>query len=120
MVKNRPEKICEFCGNAIEKTIPRQSRNCLSCRGKKIYKKAIEKKIKQAKMAPKVVKKRLRIRFKVFSRNNFTCQYCGRRAPDVVLEVDHIKPRAKGGLDSIENFITSCRDCNLGKGDILL
>ena len=55
------------------------------------------------------------IRFEVFKRDSFTCQYCGAKAPDVILEVDHIKPVAKGGTDDILNLITACRDCNRGK-----
>ena len=31
-------------------------------------------------------------RFDVFKRDSFTCQYCGKSAPDVVLQVDHINP----------------------------
>lgn len=56
-------------------------------------------------------------RFEVFKRDAFTCQYCGRSAPDVILEVDHILPVAKGGTDDLLNLITSCRDCNRGKRD---
>lgn len=37
------------------------------------------------------------IRFEVFKRDNFTCQYCGAKAPDVILEVDHINPVKLGG-----------------------
>ncbi len=55
-------------------------------------------------------------RFEVFKRDRFTCQYCGRMSPDVILEVDHIKPVAEGGTNRITNLITSCRDCNRGKG----
>ena len=55
-------------------------------------------------------------RFEVFKRDMFTCQYCGRKAPDVILEVDHIKPVSKGGDNSIENLVTACWDCNRGKG----
>lgn len=58
-----------------------------------------------------------KIRFEVFKRDKFTCQYCGRMAPDVMLEVDHIKPVAKGGTNKITNLITSCHDCNSGKSD---
>ena len=58
-----------------------------------------------------------KIRFEVFKRDSFTCQYCGRKAPDVVLEVDHIKPVAKGGTNDIMNLVTSCYDCNHGKRD---
>lgn len=61
-----------------------------------------------------------KIRFEVFKRDHFTCQYCGRMAPDVILEVDHLHPVAEGGDDDILNLITSCRDCNRGKGKTLL
>lgn len=59
-----------------------------------------------------------KLRFEVFKRDHFTCQYCGRMAPDVILEVDHIEPVAEGGKDDILNLITSCRDCNRGKGKV--
>ena len=61
-----------------------------------------------------------KIRFEVFKRDNFTCQYCGRKAPDVVLEVDHVNPVAKGGTNNIMNLITSCVECNRGKGKNVL
>ena len=56
------------------------------------------------------------LRFEVFKRDRFTCQYCGKSAPEVVLEVDHITPVAEGGTNDLINLITSCRDCNRGKG----
>lgn len=58
-----------------------------------------------------------KIRFEVFKRDNFTCQYCGKKAPDVVLNVDHIEPVSKGGTNDIMNLITSCFECNNGKRD---
>lgn len=57
-----------------------------------------------------------KLRFTVFNRDGFRCQYCGRSVPDVVLEADHIIPRVDGGDDSLGNLITSCFDCNRGKG----
>ena len=57
-----------------------------------------------------------KVRFEVFKRDSFTCQYCGKSAPDVVLEVDHIKPVANNGSNDIFNLITSCMECNNGKG----
>jgi hypothetical protein len=57
-----------------------------------------------------------KIRFEVFKRDSFKCQYCGRSAPDVILNVDHIVPVAEGGTKDIMNLITSCFDCNSGKG----
>lgn len=61
-----------------------------------------------------------RTRFEVFKRDKFTCQYCGARAPDVVLHADHITPRAAGGSDDILNLVTACASCNGGKSDVLL
>lgn len=58
-----------------------------------------------------------KLRFEVFKRDSFTCQYCGKSAPDVILEVDHINPVSKGGTNDLLNLITSCRDCNRGKSD---
>lgn len=57
-----------------------------------------------------------KLRFEVFKRDSFTCQYCGRMAPDVVLEVDHIIPVKEGGKNDILNLVTACKDCNSGKG----
>lgn len=56
-----------------------------------------------------------RLRFKIFNRDKFTCQYCGRKAPEVVLHVDHRYPRALGGGDDEANLITACLECNSGK-----
>ena len=58
-----------------------------------------------------------KIRFEVFKRDSFKCQYCGSSAPDVILHVDHIEPISKGGDNSILNLITSCDSCNFGKSD---
>lgn len=55
------------------------------------------------------------LRFDVFKRDGFTCQYCGQRPPDVVLQVDHITPVADGGDNDIMNLVTSCEACNQGK-----
>jgi len=54
-------------------------------------------------------------RFEVLKRDGFKCQYCGASAPDVRLQVDHIKPVAHGGSDAIRNLVTSCQPCNIGK-----
>jgi len=56
-----------------------------------------------------------RKRFEVFKRDAFTCQYCGQRPPDVVLHVDHVIAVANGGSSGMENLVTSCATCNLGK-----
>lgn len=56
-----------------------------------------------------------RLRFEVFKRDEFACQYCGATPPGSVLEVDHIDPVALGGLDEMDNLITACFACNRGK-----
>jgi hypothetical protein len=61
-----------------------------------------------------------KLRFEVFNRDSFTCQYCGRKTPEVILELEHIIPISKGGTDEIENLTTSCFECNRGKGSDLL
>lgn len=57
-----------------------------------------------------------KVRFGVFKRDGFVCQYCGDSPPNCVLEVDHITPVAAGGDDGTDNLITSCFSCNRGKG----
>jgi len=59
---------------------------------------------------------RPKIRFEVFKRDDYQCQYCGRRVPEVTLEVDHILAVANGGKDGMDNLLTSCVECNQGKG----
>jgi hypothetical protein len=61
-----------------------------------------------------------RTRFEIFKRDQFTCQYCGKKAPDVILNVDHIKPVSDGGTNHLLNLTTSCQACNGGKSDKLL
>lgn len=62
----------------------------------------------------------VRTRFEVFKRDRFTCSYCGRTPPEVLLEADHIIPRAAGGSDDIANLTTACATCNRGKAARLL
>lgn len=61
-----------------------------------------------------------KLRFDVFKRDAFICQYCGRHPPEIILEVDHISPVSEGGKTEIDNLVTSCFDCNRGKGKVPL
>jgi hypothetical protein len=58
-----------------------------------------------------------RLRFEIFKRDHFTCVYCGRTPPEVVLQIDHLEPVSAGGPDDPANLFTACSDCNLGKSD---
>jgi 5-methylcytosine-specific restriction endonuclease McrA len=57
-----------------------------------------------------------RVRFEVFARDGFSCRYCGRQSDTVQLVIDHLNPVCNGGGSEPENLITSCVDCNSGKG----
>jgi len=94
-------------------------RECLRERIKKLKAEGIFKNC-NPKRSKSNNKARFRFRIKILERDNFTCQYCGRKPPEVQLEIDHIHPKSKGGVDKEHNLRTSCRDCNIGKGDILL
>lgn len=54
-------------------------------------------------------------RIRILERDRYTCVYCGRRPPEVMLEVDHVVPRVLGGLSDGTNLVTACRECNNGK-----
>jgi hypothetical protein len=54
------------------------------------------------------------LRQRVFARANFRCEYC-RSHQDLLsadLEIDHIRPKAKGGKTEDNNLCAACRKCN--------
>ncbi len=53
----------------------------------------------------------------LFLRDDFTCQYCGRRCSTDHLSVDHVLPRSRGGSTSWENCVLACVACNARKAD---
>jgi 5-methylcytosine-specific restriction endonuclease McrA len=53
-------------------------------------------------------------RREIFRRDNYTCQYCGRR--DTSLTVDHILPKRLGGQHIWTNVVAACPSCNHRKG----
>jgi 5-methylcytosine-specific restriction endonuclease McrA len=54
-------------------------------------------------------------RVNVLTRDNFTCQYCGKRLPTRKLNYDHVTPRSRGGRTVWENIVTCCYPCNSRK-----
>lgn len=56
------------------------------------------------------------VRWQVFARDGYICQYCGRHPPEVILEADHRTSAINQGSGTLENLVTSCRACNRGKG----
>jgi hypothetical protein len=57
-----------------------------------------------------------RIRFEVFKRDGFTCVYCGAQPPKAILHCDHVVAVANEGTNDIDNLVTACDVCNMGKG----
>ncbi len=55
----------------------------------------------------------------VFERDEYTCQYCGRRFERSQFTLDHVTPRSRGGITSWENVLLACAQCNTRKGDRL-
>lgn len=59
-----------------------------------------------------------KLRFEVFQRDKFTCQYCNRTKDDgIKLQVDHRIPLEQGGTDDFANLLTACEECNQGKSN---
>ncbi len=47
------------------------------------------------------------------------CYYCGRSVLPKELTMDHIVPIARGGRSTKGNVVTSCKDCNNKKKQLL-
>lgn len=56
-----------------------------------------------------------KMRFSIYQRDGYRCKICGRK--ENYLEIDHIKPIAKGGKSTYDNLQTLCKRCNKIKGD---
>ncbi len=57
------------------------------------------------------------------NRDNFTCCICGNsthKEPNLLLEIDHIIPVAKGGCTTETNLQTLCWKCNRSKSDKIM
>lgn len=50
-------------------------------------------------------------------RDRNTCQYCSRKLTASQITVDHVLPRAQGGITSFTNCVVCCQICNNKKAD---
>ena len=55
-------------------------------------------------------------RANIYSRDEHTCQYCGRQMSTCELTFDHVVPVTHGGRKAWENIVTCCVSCNRRKG----
>ena len=64
-----------------------------------------------------------KLRESIKHRDNYTCCYCGNSTfaePNLLLEIDHIVPIAKGGSTVENNLQTLCWKCNRSKSDKII
>lgn len=64
-----------------------------------------------------------KLRDSIKTRDNYTCCLCGNsiyKEPNLLLEIDHIKPVSKGGMTEESNLQTLCWKCNRSKGDKII
>lgn len=45
-------------------------------------------------------------------RDKSTCQYCGTKLTASQITIDHVLPRAQGGITSFVNCVVACQFCN--------
>jgi len=55
----------------------------------------------------------------VLLRDGFLCQYCGTKLSMATGTRDHLIPVSRGGPDTLENVVASCRACNSRKADAM-
>ncbi len=61
-----------------------------------------------------------KVRSRVFSRDNYTCQFCGKTLSSNMLTVDHMIPLDRSGTNDETNLVTCCRECNHRKANLPL
>ena len=62
----------------------------------------------------------VKLRTQIKERDNYTCCQCGNSVhiePNLLLEIDHIKPISRGGLTKEDNLQTLCWKCNREKSN---
>lgn len=116
-VDDYPDRICDCCDERIEGKVhyhweEKDFDLCCNCI-EKLYQDMFEPALKDD-LHNKKEKIPKNIKWKIWRRDNFTCQYCGIKDD---LSIDHIFRESKGGKLIDENLVTSCRKCNSKKNN---
>lgn len=56
-------------------------------------------------------------RVNIYARDEYRCQYCGRKCSIDELTYDHVVPRSRGGRTSWDNIVSCCYVCNAKKAN---
>lgn len=69
---------------------------------------------------PQRAREPIKLRHRVFERDNFQCKDCGRtpRKEKVQLQAHHLVPVTEGGKNDPDNLVTLCSDCHAGRHSI--
>jgi 5-methylcytosine-specific restriction endonuclease McrA len=119
-IRAKITNICKYCGKQIETTKGNNKKYCnIECRNND-YKRILKKEQNPAWKGGKTKESKLRKtnkqykewRSKVFERDNYTCQKCGKQTR--TLEAHHIKEQSKYPelIYNIDNGITLCHECH--------
>jgi len=101
--KGAATKECATCGQTFQPLAHGSRRKrCLAC--------------EQTAYENRRNRKWERIRKAVFARDEHTCAYCGYFVGHHPM-VDHVMPTTLGGLDTPDNLVCACPECNLKKSD---
>ncbi len=115
-----PERICDNCEKLIDGQMHlhwavKDFDLCSVCL-MELYEKVFESNSirKKANDTFRKVSIPKEFRWKIWQRDDFTCQYCGARDD---LSIDHIFPESKGGKLIDSNLVTACKTCNSRKNN---
>jgi 5-methylcytosine-specific restriction endonuclease McrA len=66
----------------------------------------------------KVFRKDVRLtKRNIYIRDGYRCQYTGKKLKETDADIDHVKPRSKGGLNSWGNMVVCTKEINRMKAD---
>lgn len=113
---------CKECGCSVETSYGDKRSAFCSNECSKRYDRRIRRKMERARL--RSVKVEAVDPIKVFDRDGWRCQICGKKTPkskrgsidERAPELDHIVPLSVGGEHSYANTQCACRQCNARKG----
>src|SRR5271157_5816509 len=53
----------------------------------------------------------------VITRDDYGCQYCGKKVSKAEVTIDHVLPLSRGGQSTFQNCVVCCMRCNNTKAD---